>query len=324
MLVILNPQSNAGTALQRWQPVEHALRDRHPGMTVELPGDADQAVKLVRAHLEATDNGRGTTDDTALEVIVAAGGDGMVNLVLNAIMDPDTDRPRRGAERIALGAIGLGSSNDFHKPLRPAATIADVAVRVDAARAETVDVGKATMVLPDGTRAVRYFLLNASMGLVAAGNDSFNHATGALAWLKSRNVEAAIIATALRNIATHRPLRLEVRGTDWAHTAPITNIGVLKSVHFAGGMYYDTPVTRTDGRFDVNIWAAAGRLRILGLIAGLYRGAFASSPLAICHRDTTVELRPERPAPLELDGEITLVESARLEVLPRVLKVCAA
>ncbi|MEV6390174.1 diacylglycerol/lipid kinase family protein [Nocardia xishanensis] len=317
MLVILNPQSNAGTALQRWQPVERALRERHPGMTVELPADADQAVKLVRAQLETPDGG-------APEVIVAAGGDGMVNLVLNAIMDPETDRPRRGAERVALGAIGLGSSNDFHKPLRPASTIAGVAVRVDAADAETVDVGKATMLLPDGSRVVRYFLLNASMGLVAAGNDSFNHATGALAWLKSRNVEAAIVATALRNIATHRPLRLEVRGTDWTHTAPITNIGVLKSVHFAGGMYYDTPVTRTDGRFDVNIWAASGRLRILGLIAGLYRGAFSGSPLAICHRDTTVELRPERPVPLELDGEITLVESARLEVLPRALKVCAA
>ncbi|TQM33230.1 diacylglycerol/lipid kinase family protein [Nocardia bhagyanarayanae] len=317
MLVILNPQSNAGTALRRWQPVEGALRERHPGMTVELPADADQAVKLVRTHIE-------TGDGTRPEAIVAAGGDGMVNLVLNAIMDPATDRPRRGAEELALGAIGLGSSNDFHKPVPASATIDGVPVRVDAARAEAVDVGKATMLLPDGTRAVRYFLLNASMGLVAAGNDSFNNATGALAWLKSRNVEAAIVATALRNIATHRPMRLEVRGTDWTYTAPITNIGVLKSVHFAGGMYYDTPVTRTDGRFDVNIWAAAGRLRVLGLIAGLYRGAFTGSPLAICHRDTAVELRPERPVPLELDGEITVVESARLEVLPRALKVCAA
>ncbi|MET8779214.1 diacylglycerol kinase family protein [Nocardia sp. NPDC004654] len=317
MLVILNPQSNAGTALRRWQPVERALRERHPGMTVELPADADQAVKLVLTHIE-------TADGAKPEAIVAAGGDGMVNLVLNAIMDPETDRPRRGAEELALGAIGLGSSNDFHKPVPPSALVDGVAVRVDAARAEAVDVGKATMLLPDGTRAVRYFLLNASMGLVAAGNDSFNNATGALAWLKSRNVEAAIVATALRNIATHRPLRLEVRGTDWTHTAPITNIGVLKSVHFAGGMYYDTPVTRTDGRFDVNIWAAAGRLRVLGLIAGLYRGAFTGSPLAVCHRDTAVELRPERPVPLELDGEITVVESARLEVLPRALKVCAA
>lgn len=317
MLIVLNPQSNAGTALDRWQPVERALRERNTDLEVEMPGDAEQAAKLVRARIEAAD---GITPD----VIVAAGGDGMVNLVLNALMDPATDRPRRGAEALVLGAIGLGSSNDFHKPMRRAAVIADVPVRIDTERAELVDVGKATMLLPDGTRAVRYFLLNASMGLVAAGNHSFNHARGVIGWLKSRNVEAAIVATALSNIATHRPLPVQVRGSDWEHAAPITNVGVLKSVHFAGGMYYDTPVTRADGRFDVNIWQAAGRARILGLIAGLYRGKFSGSALATCYRDSVVELRPAHAARFELDGEITIVESARLEVLPEVLKVCVA
>lgn len=312
MLVVLNPESNAGTALRRWQPIEERLRATRADLVVELPGDADQAEKLVRTCLQA---------DSAPEVIVAAGGDGMVNLVLNALMDPATDRPRRSG--IALGAIGLGSSNDFHKPMAGRTRIGEVPTRIDVDRAETVDVGKATMLLPDGRRVVRYFLLNASLGLVAAGNHSFNTATGLTAWLKSRNVEAAIIAAALTNIVTLQPLSVQIRGTDWIHATPVTNVGVLKSVHFAGGMYYDTPVTRADGMFDVNIWESSGRLRILGLIANLYRGRFAGSPLATCYRDTAVELRPARPCPLELDGEITIVESARLEVLPRVLRVCA-
>ncbi|WP_225728802.1 MULTISPECIES: diacylglycerol kinase family protein [unclassified Nocardia] len=307
MLVVLNPRSNAGTALAKWQPVERELRLRHPGLVVETPTDPPAAAELVRGGLAA-----GT--------IVAAGGDGMVNLVLNAIMDPETDRPR--SDRVVLGGIGLGSSNDFHKPM--SASIGGVPVRIDAERAAPIDIGKATMLLPDGTRTVRYFLLNASMGLVAAGNHSFNQARGAIGWLKSRNVSAAIAATALWNIATHSPLTLRLHGTDWTHTAPVTNVGVLKSVHFAGGMRYDTPVTNADGMFDVNIWAAAPRLRILGLIAGLYRGRFTGSPLATCLRDTAVELRPANPAPLELDGEITIVESARLQVLPRALRVCAA
>ncbi|MFR9751475.1 diacylglycerol/lipid kinase family protein [Nocardia sp. 004] len=313
MLVVLNPQSNAGTALQRWQPVETVLRERNPDMTVELPADEQHATKIVRAAVTRQD---------PPEVLVAAGGDGMVNLVLNALMDPETDRPLAAGS--ALGAVGLGSSNDFHKPMSDAARVGTVPVRLDAARAELVDVGKASMLLADGTHIVRYFLLNASMGLVAAGNHSFNHATGLLGKLKTRNVDAAILATALTTIATHRPLPITVRGSDWIHTAPITNIGVLKSVHFAGGMHYDTTVTRADGRFDVNIWSAAGRLRVLGLIAGLYAGRFRRSRLAVCHRDTMVELRPDRPTPLELDGEITIVESARLEVLPRALRVCTA
>ncbi|MGY1960118.1 diacylglycerol/lipid kinase family protein [Nocardia gipuzkoensis] len=313
MLVVLNPRSNAGTALRRWKPVESVLRARHPDLSVELPADAPHATELVRAAVTRPD---------PPAVLVAAGGDGMVNLVLNALMDPATDRPR--AVGSALGAVGLGSSNDFHKPLPDSARVGSIPVRIDAARADLVDVGKASVLLADGTRAVRYFLLNASLGLVAAGNHSFNQAAGLIGWLKSRSVDAAILATALATIATHRPLPVAVRGGDWMHAAPITNIGVLKSVHFAGGMHYDTTVTRADGQFDVNIWAEAGRLRTLGLIAGLYAGRFRRSRLAVCYRDAVVELRPDRPAPLELDGEITMVESARLEVLPRVLKVCAA
>ncbi|WP_280254260.1 diacylglycerol/lipid kinase family protein [Nocardia abscessus] len=313
MLVVLNPRSNAGTALRRWKPVESALRARHPDLSVELPADAQHATELVRAAV---------TRPNPPAVLVAAGGDGMVNLVLNALMDPATDRPR--AVGSALGAVGLGSSNDFHKPVSDSARVGSIPVRIDAARADLVDVGKASVLLADGTRSVRYFLLNASMGLVAAGNHSFNQAAGLIGWLKSRSVDAAILATALATIATHRPLPVAVRGGDWMHAAPITNIGVLKSVHFAGGMHYDTAVTCADGRFDVNIWAEAGRLRTLGLVAGLYAGRFRRSRLAVCYRDAVVDLRPDRPAPLELDGEITMVESARLEVLPRVLKVCAA
>ncbi|WP_280294964.1 diacylglycerol/lipid kinase family protein [Nocardia abscessus] len=313
MLVVLNPRSNAGTALRRWEPVESVLRARHPDLSVELPADAQHATELVRA---------AATRPNPPSVLVAAGGDGMVNLVLNALMDPATDRPR--AVGSALGAVGLGSSNDFHKPVPDSARVGTIPVRIDAARADLVDVGKASVRLADGTRAVRYFLLNASMGLVAAGNHSFNQAAGLIGWLKSRSVDAAILATALSTIATHRPLPVAVRGDNWMYAAPITNIGVLKSVYFAGGMHYDTAVTRADGRFDVNIWAEAGRLRTLGLVAGLYAGRFRRSRLAVCYRDAVVELRPDRPAPLELDGEITMVESARLEVLPRVLKVCAA
>ena len=110
------------------------------------------------------------------DAIVVAGGDGTVNLALNVIMDPATDRPR--APRVALGAIGLGSSNDFHKPIAPERDLAGAPARVDVEGATVVDVGKATIQLPGEGRLVRYFLLNASMGMVADGNNAFNTSRG--------------------------------------------------------------------------------------------------------------------------------------------------
>lgn len=314
MLIVLNPAANSGGAPRRWENVETQLRQRYPHLAVELPADSEQAKKTVRTAIETG----------SPRVIAAAGGDGMVNLVLNALFDPATDQLLPGADQVAIGAIGLGSSNDFHKPVPTGARIAGVPVRTDPDRTELVDVGKATVVQPDGTRVVRYFLLNASMGLVAEGNRAFNQATGVLGWLKGLHVEAAIIATALATIATHRPLNLDVRAREWHYSGPATAIGVLKSVHFAGGMRYDTPVTRTDGSFDVNLWTSTRRARVLARIAGLYQGRFTGQPGTACHRASALDLRPDRPAPLELDGEIIMAESARLEVLPRAVRVCTA
>ena len=141
------------------------------------------------------------------DVVVAAGGDGTVHAVLNALIDPATDRPRGGA---ALGGIGLGSSNDFHKPMAAERRLGPVPARVARDAASCVDVGKARLVHPDGTQSTRYFLLNASVGIVAAGNAYFNDGSGLVRWLKRRNTEAAIMYAALVNIVRYRPHRVSL------------------------------------------------------------------------------------------------------------------
>ncbi|MBB4854226.1 diacylglycerol kinase family enzyme [Mycobacteroides chelonae] len=308
MFVVVNPSANGGTARNRWHEIEHALRERVRDIDV---CQEDSALRGAAAIHAAVDRGARS--------IVAVGGDGSVGLALNALMDSATDQPRNPS--IRLGAIGLGSSNDFHKPFGD--RIAGAPARIDAQNASLTDVGKATLLLPDGRRSVRYFLINASMGLVAEGNHSFTAAGGVAKWLKPRNVEMAIAYTALKSVAQLRPLHVEIRSDGWSEDVQLTNVGVLKSPYFAGGMRYDTGVASDDGQFDVNIWAAASRPAVVRLIAGLYRGKFTSSPLATCRRGRVVDIRPERPSPLELDGEITVVESAHLEVIPKALLVCA-
>ncbi len=309
MLVLVNPRSNGGAAAKRWPAAQSAMRLLRPDAQFAAPNSVAEAKRAIAAGLAA-----------GHDAIIAAGGDGTVNLAVNAIMDPATDRPR--SPQVALGAIGLGSSNDFHKPGAPQRRLAGAPARVDVAGAALVDVGKATVQLPGEGQLVRYFLLNASMGLVADGNHAFNTGGGLIAWLKSRNVDLAIAACAVHALAALRLPHVAVTSDGWGYDGPIANIGVLKSVYFAGGMRYDTAVVSDDGQFDINVWRAAGRLRIARLVVGLYRGRFLGSPLAMSQRGASVELRPQQPCPLELDGEIVVVESARLEVVPAALRVC--
>jgi diacylglycerol kinase (ATP) len=310
MLVVLNPRSNGGAAAKRWPAVRSAMQRLRPDAHIVTPASAAEARCVITTGIAA-----------GHDAVVVAGGDGTVNLALNAIMDAATDQPR--SPQIALGAIGLGSSNDFHKPITPERALAGAPARINVRDATRVDVGRATIQLPGGGQIVRYFLLNASIGMVADGNNAFNTSRGLIKWLKARNVDLAIAVCAAQVLAALPVRQLEISVPGWTHDGPVANVGVLKSVHFAGGMRYDTPVVCDDGQFDVNIWRAAGRMSLSRLIFGLYRGRFLGSPLAVSRRSDSVTLRPQRPCHLELDGEIVVAQSARLDVLGARLKVCA-
>ncbi len=309
MYVIVNAASGGGRAAEKWTRVERALRERGVAFEAHLSRSAEEGNDLLSEAIR----GRHA-------VVVAAGGDGTVNGLVNALLDPATDRPRAD---VAVGAIGLGSSNDFHKPFSPGSSISGVPIRIARESAAEVDVGKAVLVDPEGRTSTRYFVLNGSLGFVAEGNAYFNGPDPVLGWFKRRHTEAAILYTALVNLFRFRPIGLHLRldGGEPCH-ATVSSLAVLKKVHFAGGMRYDTPVTPDDGTFDVALWGRMGQGRILLTMAGLYAGRFRGRPRTAYRRAARVELEPERPASLELDGEVTRVVRAELVVLPRRLRIC--
>lgn len=309
MLVVINESSGGARGAQRWRAVRERLVG---GGLVFEEAITESAEAAARAIVDGVSRGH--------DVIVAAGGDGTVNAALNALIDPTNDRSRRD---VAFGAIGLGSSNDFHKPFADERTLGGVPVRVRHDQSTRVDVGKARLVHEDGTETIRYFILNASVGVVAEGNAFFNDGDRANRWLKAKSTETAILYSALVNLWRYRPSRvaIEIDGNNVFDDIAV-NVGVLKHAYFAGGMHYDTPVRPDDGLFDVNVWGAMGRARILEMVAGLYRGRFQGKPRTRSFRGVAVRLTPTAQSPIELDGETFRVRAAELTVVPKALKVC--
>lgn len=307
MKIIVNPQSHGGRGAEAWARLAPWLEARW-SFTAVVPEDEAAARRAV---LEAAAQGL---------TVVAAGGDGAVNLALNALMDPETDAPRHD---VALGAIGLGSSNDFHKPRDPARDVGGVPVALDAGAARRVDVGRADWIGPDGTPGTAYFLLNGSLGATAKGNHRYNHPDGLLAFFKGLNTDLAIQWGTLEAITrfANVPARLWVDGEDVGSHA-VSNLGVIKRQHFCGGMRYDTPVTPDDGRFDVNLCAGMSTFEFVRAVAAISGGKFLGLPKTHHWRAQTVRIRPDAPTALELDGEVREVAEVTLRVVPRALRLC--
>ena len=102
-LVLFNPAAGGGRAARQRGRVERALGEG-PVRIVPLDpsGRWESAVQLALA--------------SDVRNFVAAGGDGTVSTLVNTLV---AVAGQQRLEGLTLGAVALGSSNDFHKPPMP-------------------------------------------------------------------------------------------------------------------------------------------------------------------------------------------------------------
>ena len=291
-LVVLNPRAHGGEALERWKRVAHLVP-----ATVE-EGDCKTAV--------ARAIGDGCRE------FVAAGGDGTLNLLVNAILECRGERP---LAEFTIGAVGLGSSNDFHKPF--IRMEGGIPLRIDASRSAPHDVGEVTY---DGAR--RHFLVGVGFGAIAEGNALFNAGGGVLGWLKRRWTGGAIAWAAARAMLQHRNVAARLDAGPKSVIDGFSNAAITKGRYLSGTLHFDTGVERDDGLLAVNVLAPMGRLRLVEAFFQLQRGRFGGLPGRIVAQSPEVRIEADRPIAAEIDGEIVEARVFEIRVLPEKIRVC--
>ena len=304
-LVILNPRARRGTAARSYDRVR---------ADVEAGFDVREAV------LDATDEWRRALDRARrerVERVVAVGGDGTVHAVANAIL-ADGSGPWRG---VTLGAVGVGSSNDFHKPCRNRVRGIPVRIGMPAGR----DAGLASWEDARGVRRTRWFFVSGSLGLCARANRRFSRERGVAAWLGARSVDAAIAVSAAGALVDHANVRARLRES--AHEPErdvlLSNLGVMLTPYLAGSFRYGTEVQLGQGSFALHLCEGMTRLGLLRAMTELLRGRFGRAPCMTSWSSRSVSVELEHEDELELDGEVFRARSVRFETVSRALSVCS-
>lgn len=300
-LIVLNPAAGAGTARSRFDAIRPELAARLPHRVVELDADGAWRRTLRRAL------------DRGVRVVVAAGGDGTVHAVANGLLEEDAPGD------VVLGAIGLGSSNDFHKPVRD--RIGGVPVRLDAAGAAPRDVAIAHWAQAGSGRS-EAVLVSASVGIVARANAFFNDGDWLLTRLKRRWVAGAITYAALNTIARRPRLATRIHHPAGRWAGAVASLSVLETPHLSGSLRYDLPARPDDGAVTVAVIESSGRLTLLARLIGLQRGRFRDRRRTRHWVVPNVVVELGRAGPLELDGEVRIAQRVRFEVLKGRLLAC--
>ncbi len=305
-LVVLNPRAHGGRGTGRFDRVRPAIEARF-----------DAAIVVVRPDQRWRTDVRAALD-RGVRRFIAAGGDGTAHALVNALVEAPARPP---LDEITLGAIGLGSSNDLHKPVRR--TIEGIAVLLDDARAAPRDIVRCRYA--DGAAMHQAsVLVSASLGVTAEANARFSAGSPAAQRLRRISTTAAIVAAAARTIATWRdlPARLHIDGCDVSPVA-LTALGVLKTEWLSGRLHFGRPVDPASGDFDVALVEGRSRLQLAGDILALVRGRFDGRPGHRRWRARAVDLWLDAPASLEMDGEVVRATEAHFTLHPERIRLCA-
>lgn len=298
--IIINPISGRGAGGRAVTPIERMLREYHLDFDLVLTKRPWHAAELAQ---QAAASG--------FEIVVAVGGDGTANEVLNGLMLAK----RAGIEGIAMGMLCVGRGNDF---AFGAGVPRDLSVgcRVLAQnRRRVIDIGRATGGLfPEG----RYFGNGVGIG--------FDAVVGFEA-LKMKRLSGfpSYIVAALKTVFLyyHAPLvKIEYDGQTITQRALM--VSTMNGRRLGGGFKMAPYDNMDDGWFDLTIAQQVSRARILALIPKFLQGTQATDPaVKIVQARRVVVTALEGVLPAHADGETLCVEGKQLtlELFPRQIEI---
>jgi len=301
--IIANPAAGHGAAARAIPRLEALCRTIGLEFDLVRTERRGHAIDLAR---EAALAGAG--------VVVAAGGDGTTNEVINGLMQA---KRKRGTTS-ALGILGIGRGNDFAHTVGVPKDLSAACDTLVAGFLRPIDLGRVTGgIFPEG----RFF-----GNCVGVGFDAIT--TIEVMKLPRYGGFVSFFIAVMRTIFLYYkgPLvRIEI--DDRSLTQPVLLVSVMNGRRLGGGFWMAPESLPDDGLFDLCIAHEVGRLRILGMIPHFLRGTQASQPEITMSRAQRIAIIAERGVlPAQTDGEIICEDGVRLdiELLPRELEVVSA
>lgn len=299
-LVIINPAAGGGRGLKRWNTAKPQV-SRHFNITII---EMDQAGRWKTEVSRAVSGG--------IRIFIASGGDGTVQAVIDQLVRTPRDEP---LESFTLGAVGTGSSNDYHKPFKISEQ--KIPIRMGPER-KLRDVCRAQYLSDENSVKTleSYFVTSASIGLVAEANAFFSGDHLFQKWLRSTWTSGAIVYAALRTLFgwINAKARLSCDGCP-NQPVYITNLSITKTQWLSGQLRYDTPVHSSDGLLTVNLCEGMTRLAALRTLLDLKRGIFAGGKGRKHWRTKGLKAEFPQPVTFELDGETFQAKEVSFDIL---------
>lgn len=295
--MIVNPRSQGGATGKNWPHLAERIRRQVPfeeAMT-KAPGDA---TRLTREALRG-----------GAERVVALGGDGTINEVMNGFFEDGV----AVAPEAAMAVVPYGTGGDFRKSIGVPKDLDDAVRLLARDHRRTIDVGRL-----DRASGTRMFVNIASFGMSGVVDRLVNQS-------KKRFGRLSFMAATTRGMFRYDNQRVRITFDGAAADAvemTINTVAIANGQYFGGGMHMAPDAELDDGFFDV---VAIGDIGAIGMILNSSR-LYAGTHLTLDHvshrRAKKVHAEPlSGTVEIDLDGETPGPLPATFSIVPRALSV---
>ncbi len=305
---IINPNSSNGRTLAAWPKLARALEAELGVVEAVFTDGPLSATTLTREALH-----------DEVDLVIAVGGDGTVNEVVNGFFAPPTgeDRPLRPATELAILMSGTGG--DFRKTFELGTDLHEQVRRIARGNVRTIDIGRIDYTDHDGKPAARYFNNIASCGLSGIVSDRVNRARLS----KRISGRFAFFWASVQSVLGYKMPRVRIVVDDQPPLElGVNTLAVCNGRYFGGGMHMAPMARPDDGLLDVIVMHDMSTRDLLRDPNAIYRGTHLQNPKVLSLQGKRIVASP-LPGPhalLDVDGETPGRLPATFTLLPAVLK----
>jgi YegS/Rv2252/BmrU family lipid kinase len=301
--VIVNPAAGGGSAKRVIPEIKRLLDEAGLEFQFIQTERSGHAIELAKEGSLA-----------GCEVVVAAGGDGTVNEVINGLIEAEGE----GASPAALGVLSIGRGNDFADGVGIPYDLEGAFGLLLEDQRRLIDIGRvAGGLYPQG----RYF-----GNCVGVGFDAIT--TIEVSKLPRLGGFLSFLIAVLKTIFLYNrgPLAL-IEFDDHSLTQRTLLVSVMNGRRLGGGFWMAPEAESDDGVFDLCIAQEVSRARIFTMIPHFLRGTQATQNEITTGRAASISISAlEGSLPAQSDGEIISVDGQYLEIelLPRRLEIVSS
>ncbi len=249
------------------------------------------------------------------DYLIAVGGDGSVNEVVNGCMNCDTEL----LKNVTVGVYPYGSGNDFVKSLGVTKDMAQLNELINKNSTTQVDIGKVDYVGLDGQAATRHFMNIMDVGI---GGDVTELLSRSSRFMGAKfNYHKAI----LQSFLTYKPVEVSLKSDDFNWNGHTLTLIMANGRYFANGMCIAPQASISDGMVQLVIMGKVSIWDYIMNMSKVKRGEIIDDPEITYVKVNSCSIdAKEKTCPIDMDGEFIGYAPLELSILPKALGFLAS